>query len=61
MQLLLESLYDCNGFDLDNFADRWQALFENYDGYLDGAIKKNPDRWHVKCRGDTAWKAPPGY
>ncbi|HKJ99700.1 MAG TPA: ADP-ribosylglycohydrolase family protein [Desulfotignum sp.] len=40
MLVLLESLYDCNGFDLDDFADRWQALFDNYEGYFDGATKK---------------------
>lgn len=40
MLVLLESLYDCNGFDLDDFADRWQGLFDNYEGYLDGATKK---------------------
>lgn len=39
MLVLLESLHHCNGFDLDDFAARWQALFDNYDGYLDGATK----------------------
>ncbi len=40
MLLLLESLSHCSGFDLEDFAARWQALFDNYDGYLDGATKK---------------------
>ncbi len=40
MLLLLESLSHCNGFDLEDFAARWQALFDNYDGYLDRATKK---------------------
>jgi ADP-ribosylglycohydrolase len=40
MRVLLASLSHCNGFDLDDFAARWQALFDNYNGYLDGATKK---------------------
>jgi ADP-ribosylglycohydrolase len=40
MLLLLESLCHGNGFDLDDFAARWQAMFDNYDGYLDGATQK---------------------
>jgi ADP-ribosylglycohydrolase len=40
MLVLLESLCHCSGFDMDDFAVRWQALFDNYEGYLDGATKK---------------------
>ena len=40
MLALLESLCHCSGFDLEDFAARWQALFDNYEGYLDGATKK---------------------
>ncbi|MCF8114488.1 MAG: ADP-ribosylglycohydrolase family protein [Desulfotignum sp.] len=40
MLVLLESLGHCNGFDLADFAAQWQALFDNYDGYLDRATKK---------------------
>ncbi|MDZ7664362.1 MAG: ADP-ribosylglycohydrolase family protein [Desulfotignum sp.] len=39
MQVLLESVHHCNGFDLNDFAARWQALFDQYDGYLDKATK----------------------
>ena len=39
MQVLLESLHHCSRFDLDDFSTRWQALFDDYDGYLDGATK----------------------
>ncbi|MGD8523187.1 MAG: ADP-ribosylglycohydrolase family protein [Desulfobacterales bacterium] len=37
--LLLESVSVCAGFDLNDFADRWQELFNNYDGYFDNATK----------------------
>ncbi|MEX1301745.1 MAG: ADP-ribosylglycohydrolase family protein [Desulfotignum sp.] len=39
MQVLLESLHHCNRFDPADFAARWQALFDQYDGYLDKATK----------------------
>jgi ADP-ribosylglycohydrolase len=37
--LLLESVAECQGFDLTDFSERWQKLFDNYDGYVDGASK----------------------
>jgi ADP-ribosylglycohydrolase len=37
--ILLESVAACEGFDLTDFSDRWQKLFDNYDGYLDSATK----------------------
>ena len=37
--LLLESIAACEGFDLRDFSDRWQKLFDNYDGYVDNATK----------------------
>jgi len=37
--LLLESVAECQGFDLTDFSERWQKLFDNYDGYVDGATK----------------------
>jgi ADP-ribosylglycohydrolase len=37
--ILLESVSACAGFDLDDFSQRWQALFENYNGYFDNATK----------------------
>ncbi|MBW2412566.1 MAG: ADP-ribosylglycohydrolase family protein [Deltaproteobacteria bacterium] len=37
--ILLESVSTCAGFDLADFSQRWQSLFENYDGYLDSATK----------------------
>jgi ADP-ribosylglycohydrolase len=36
---LLESVSACSGFDLDDFSQRWQSLFENYEGYVDKASK----------------------
>lgn len=39
MRVLLESVHHCNRFDLADFATRWQALFDQYDGYLDNATK----------------------
>jgi ADP-ribosylglycohydrolase len=37
--VLLESVAECGGFELSDFAVRWQKLFENYEGYIDGATK----------------------
>ena len=37
--VLLESVAECDGFDLSDFSRRWQNLFETYDGYFDGATK----------------------
>ena len=37
--LLLESVSARAGFDLNDFADRWQQLFSTYDGYFDSATK----------------------
>jgi ADP-ribosylglycohydrolase len=36
---LLESIAESNGFSLSDFSERWQKLFENYNGYVDGATK----------------------
>ena len=36
---LLESVAECQGFNLSDFSERWQKLFKNYTGYVDGATK----------------------
>jgi ADP-ribosylglycohydrolase len=38
--VLLESVCECSGFDLNDFAQRWQTWSENYDGYFDKATKE---------------------
>jgi ADP-ribosylglycohydrolase len=38
--VLLESVAACKGFDLEDFAARWQRLFADYAGYLDKASRK---------------------
>lgn len=38
--ILLNSVAACDGFNLSDFSERWQRLFSNYDGYIDGATKK---------------------
>lgn len=38
--ILLESVAECDGFNLADFSARWQKLFENYDGYIDRATKE---------------------
>ncbi len=40
MLVLLESLDEENGFDLNGFNRKWQALFDAYDGYVDHATKE---------------------
>jgi len=37
--VLLESVAVKNGFDLNDFSDRWQRLFQDYNGYFDAATK----------------------
>ena len=37
--VLLESVAESDGFNLPDFSERWQKLFEDYDGYVDGATK----------------------
>jgi ADP-ribosylglycohydrolase len=37
--LLLKSVTECDGFNLSDFSARWLKMFENYDGYIDGATK----------------------
>ncbi len=37
--VLLESVAACGAFELADFARRWQALFQDYDGYVDQATK----------------------
>lgn len=37
--VLLESVAACRGFDAADFAARWQALFDGYTGYVDGATR----------------------
>ncbi len=38
--VLLESLAAKGTFDLDDFFERWQALFKDYKGYVDGATRQ---------------------
>lgn len=38
--VLLESVAHSGGFDLQDFASRWKALFADYTGYLDMATRK---------------------
>jgi ADP-ribosylglycohydrolase len=37
--VLLESLAAKKGFDLADFSNRWRALFDGYDGYMDQATQ----------------------
>lgn len=37
--VLLESLASKRGFDLNDFAARWKALFNQYNGYVDKATR----------------------
>jgi len=42
--VLLESVSAQNGFDLNDFFTRWQALFNDYAGYVDGATRMTRQR-----------------
>jgi ADP-ribosylglycohydrolase len=37
MLVLLESVAERGGFDLDDFSERWRTLFQDYSGYVDQA------------------------
>ena len=37
--VLLESVAVKNGFDLNDFSERWQGFFQDYNGYFDAATK----------------------
>jgi len=37
--VLLKSVAESCGFDPNDFAEGWQELFKNYEGYFDGATK----------------------
>jgi len=37
--VLMQSVAVSSGFDINNFADKWQHLFKSYEGYIDGATK----------------------
>ena len=37
--VLLKSVAASSGFDISNFADKWQHFFKSYEGYVDGASK----------------------
>jgi ADP-ribosylglycohydrolase len=39
MLVLLESVAACDGFRLDDFAERWRKLFADYRGYVDQATR----------------------
>ena len=39
MFVLLESLAEKRIFDLQDFSDRWQRLFKDYNGYIDQATR----------------------
>jgi ADP-ribosylglycohydrolase len=54
MQVLLESLHHCSGFDLKDFSDRWQALFDRYDGYLDKATRTTLSHFQAGRSPETA-------
>ena len=51
MMVLLDSVSATGDFDLGDFAHRWQSLFEDYNGYVDGATKET-------LKNFTAGKSP---
>lgn len=40
MRVLMESLKEDSGFELENFARRWNRFFDTYTGYFDRATKE---------------------
>jgi len=54
MLVLLTSVTERKAFDLEDFSRRWRQLFEDYDGYVDGATKKTLGYY---AKGKTAENA----
>ena len=52
--VLLESVAAKRGFDLDDFAARWRALFADYAGYVDGATRRTLERFDFGAGPDNA-------
>ena len=51
---LLESVAERKGFDLYDFSARWQALFENYAGYIDQATRGTLSYYKEGRKADEA-------
>jgi ADP-ribosylglycohydrolase len=43
--VLLSSVAESSGFNLNHFAQSWQDFFKSYDGYFDGATKDTLDNF----------------
>ncbi|MGD8562787.1 MAG: ADP-ribosylglycohydrolase family protein [Desulfarculaceae bacterium] len=54
MLVLLESVAQAGGFDLNDFARGWQALFADYTGYFDGATKQTLGKFAAGAASDSA-------
>jgi ADP-ribosylglycohydrolase len=54
MLVLLASLDEAKGFDLNGFNRNWQALFDSYDGYVDHATKETLRRLRDGIPADQA-------
>lgn len=54
MQVLLESIAEKDGFDLQDFSGRWRALFADYDGYVDNATRQTLAGYESGKSAETA-------
>ena len=45
--LLLKSIADSSGFDLNHFARSWREFFNSYEGYFDGATKATLENFAI--------------
>jgi ADP-ribosylglycohydrolase len=54
MLVLLESVAETGGFDIEDFSRRWRKLFENYDGYVDGATRMTLKNYESGKGADSA-------
>lgn len=52
--VLLESVAARGSFDLTDFATRWQALFRDYRGYVDGATRLTLRRFEAGAGPDDS-------
>lgn len=57
--VLLESIAESDNFDLQHFFTQWQALFEDYDGYVDGATRGTKER--ILAGADAAHSGAPSH
>src|SRR6056297_2867181 len=54
MLVFLRSLAEKKAFDLQDFSEKWRAMFKDYDGYIDGATRKTLEKYEKGKQAENA-------